>query len=335
MAEDGGQWQGHAGGRYSRPPSHAQVGSGHYSRPPSHLSGNGHWNHNSRPPSTAQRGDHATQYFQQQSNSGNNYSRPPSNAQPYDYGNAYAGNSRPPSQFQGAGYNGGSSRPPSHTEVPQSHSHRRLETPMSQNTAMPTPNAPLKQSHPGRSIIGANGIQDHNLYKAATRKMTNAQVRKGHMFATSGIEPDIELNYSPRTVNKLIGSHNRRQDILDRRLSTAARRSQNTGQYTKPIVIDQSPRQEHRGQSRHVINGGTTSFRNPILDRTPAPTSTIAPRKYIDRVNGRFNPKASFELAIERPMAKKNHKSEYRSAHTYQYNDHELTCNQSIRRAYR
>ena len=293
-----------------------QAGNGQYSRPPSNLLGNQYGGNYAPPPSTAQRSDCTNDYYQQQNNYGNNYSRPPSNAQPSDYHDSYGRNSRPTSQFRGEGYNGGVSRPPSHIEVPQSQPHRRLETPMYQNTSTPTPNAPLKQNHPGRSIIGANGIQDHKLYKSATRKMTNAQVRKGHMFATSGIEPDIELNYSPRTVNKLVDSHHKRQDTLDRRMSTAARRKHSTVGYTKPIVIDQSPRQEHRGHSRHIINGGTTSFRNPILDRTPAPTSTIAPRKYIDRVNGRFNPKASFELAIERPMAKKSHKREYRRFHS-------------------
>eukprot|EP00944_MAST-04C_sp_MAST-4C-sp1_P013836 g13836.t1 len=326
MAEEGRQLQGHGGpysrppshmqagnGPYSRPPSHMQAGNGHYSRPPSHLRGNDY----ARPPSTAQQSDYANGYSQQHNGYGSNYSRPPSNAQPSDYHNGYGRNSsRPPSQFQGDGYNGGFHRPPSHAEVPQSQPNRRLETPMSQNTSTPTPNAPLKQNLPGRSIIGANGIQDHKLYKAATRKMTNAQVRKGHMFATSGIEPDIELNYSPRTVSKLVGSHHKRQDILDRRMSTAAKRNQSMGGYTKPIVIDQSPRQGHRGHSRHIINGGTTSFRNPIVDSTPAPTSTIAPRKYIDRVNGRFNPKASFELAIERPMAKKNYKRKYLFFHS-------------------
>ena len=106
------------------------------------------------------------------------------------------------------------SRPPSmqyHSN--QQQQNRPLETPLSQYTSTPTPNAPIKQytqkqqQHPGRSIIGANGIQDHNLYKEATRRMTNAQVRKGHMFSTSGIEPDIQLNYSPRTVNNLINLH--------------------------------------------------------------------------------------------------------------------------------
>jgi len=162
--------------------------------------------------------------------------------------------------------------------------------------------------------------------------MTNAQVRKGAMFASSGIEPDIQLSYSPRTVNTLVNSHHQRQNKLDQRLHTAnyyQHQQQHNlpgiatpiRKYTKPIIIDQSPRQHERGNSRHVVNGGTTSFRNPILDRTPAPTSTIAPRRYIDRVNGRFNPKKSFELAIERPMAKKNHKRE----HTVQWSNDDFS----------
>ena len=196
-------------GQYSRPPSHMQPGNGHYSRPPSNLRGNQYGGNYAPPPSTAQQAIAPTITISNKTTTGTttpDHLQTPNQAITMT---VTAGTLDQPSQFRGDGYNGGFSRPPSHIEVPQSQPHRRLETPMYQNTSTPTPNAPLKQNHPGRSIIGANGIQDHKLYKSATRKMTNAQVRKGHMFATSGIEPDIELNYSPRTVSKLVGSHHK------------------------------------------------------------------------------------------------------------------------------
>ena len=253
-------------------------------------------------------------YYSRQSSRNSNYNN-----------NQYEYQPPPSSNNNNNNNNNYMSRPPSMQYYSnQQQQNRPLETPLSQYTSTPTPNAPIKQytqkQHPGRSIIGANGIQDHNLYKEATRRMTNAQVRKGHMFSTSGIEPDIQLNYSPRTVNNLVNLHHHRQNKLDQRLHTANNyNNNNTNQpamtpikaYTKPIIIDQSPRRYERGNSRHVINGGATSFRNPIVDRSPAPTSTIAQRKYIDRVNGRFNPKKNFKLAIERPMARKNYKREY------------------------
>ena len=152
---------------------------------------------------------------------------------------------------------------------------------------------------PGRSIVANNGIASYNEFKEAKRRANNAAMRKTAAFLGSGMEPDIQLSYSPRVVHELVQNNNKRQQVLNGRKAGETSRRQ-IQRVDEAYSTRRSPR---GGYGMKQALGYQASFGQP--------TSTISPRAYVDRVIGRFNAKPNLgELQVERPMAREDRKRE-------------------------
>ena len=194
----------------------------------------------------------------------------------------------------------------------QQQHERYPPTPRSQGQHPPTPTSqgrrtpmsPRYESNvfaaPGRSIVSNNGIQHHREIMQAKRKWTSAEARKTQAFLGPGIEPDLQLSYSPRVVQNLVDRNRLRFDKL-------GQREQREG--PRPRVFNQM----------EVYSRGSRRARSDGMRQALSfcePTSTIlpnggSPRNYRDRVVGRFNAKPNLgELNVKRPMARENYTRE-------------------------